>query len=267
MNNPVFTDGLIVISLVAYFFAAAAQGLRVKKHLVHWRGSVLLIGLIALASHAYLLHVWIDTPQGQNLSLLNMLSTVLWLVTLWAWITCLFKPMEDFLIFVAPLDIISIILILVIPEHYYVNTIADPKQLIHILLTLVVVSVLIIAALQGILLSLQDGRLKKRKSAEATTDLPSIEVMERMLFQMIWVGFILLTIVLIFGFVLVQHYSWQDYLKTAFAIFAWLVLLVLLIGRYAAGWRGKKAVRWTLFAVILLIIAYVGGLMITLWVG
>jgi ABC-type uncharacterized transport system permease subunit len=40
---------------------------------------------------------------------------------------------------------------------------------------------------------------------------------------------------------------------------AWVVFGVLLLGRWRFGWRGRKALRWTLAGYVLLGLAYFGS--------
>jgi ABC-type uncharacterized transport system permease subunit len=40
---------------------------------------------------------------------------------------------------------------------------------------------------------------------------------------------------------------------------SWLALLILLIGRIRFGWRGPRAVHWTLGAATLLALAFFGS--------
>jgi ABC-type uncharacterized transport system permease subunit len=47
--------------------------------------------------------------------------------------------------------------------------------------------------------------------------------------------------------------------KTLFAVLSWLTFAVLLGGRTLRGWRGRTALRWTLFGFALLMLAYVGS--------
>ena len=59
-------------------------------------------------------------------------------------------------------------------------------------------------------------------------------------------------------------FLWKRYGKTeaVFSLFAfasWGIFATLLIGRHAWGWRGKRALRWTLAGFALLILAYVGS--------
>jgi ABC-type uncharacterized transport system permease subunit len=43
------------------------------------------------------------------------------------------------------------------------------------------------------------------------------------------------------------------------SIIAWFILGILLIGRFQFGWRGKTAIRWSLSAFALLMLAYFGS--------
>jgi ABC-type uncharacterized transport system permease subunit len=47
--------------------------------------------------------------------------------------------------------------------------------------------------------------------------------------------------------------------KTLFALLSWLTFAILLIGRYAYGWRGRTALRFTLLGFVMLLLAYVGS--------
>ncbi len=47
--------------------------------------------------------------------------------------------------------------------------------------------------------------------------------------------------------------------KTVLSVLSWVVFGVLLIGRRRYGWRGAKAVHWTLTAMALLLLAFFGS--------
>ena len=83
--------------------------------------------------------------------------------------------------------------------------------------------------------------------------------LERWMFVCVYVGFVLLSLSLVFGGVA----GGADFLfklqhKTIFAALAWLCFAVLLAGRMGLGWRGAKAVRMVHFGSIFLLLAYVG---------
>jgi ABC-type uncharacterized transport system permease subunit len=92
--------------------------------------------------------------------------------------------------------------------------------------------------------------------------LPPLLTMESCLFRMLLVGFILLTLTVgsgvFFSEALFGKPLTIDH-KTLFAFASWGIFATLLIGRHAWGWRGKRALRWTLAGFALLILAYVGS--------
>lgn len=84
--------------------------------------------------------------------------------------------------------------------------------------------------------------------------------MESLLFDLIITGFILLTIALAFGFLTVDNFFAQHLAhKTVFSIISWFIYGSLLIGHYKLGWRGQKAIRFTLIGFALLAIGFIGS--------
>jgi ABC-type uncharacterized transport system permease subunit len=65
---------------------------------------------------------------------------------------------------------------------------------------------------------------------------------------------------LITGFIFLEDIFAQHLVhKTVLSIIAWFILGILLIGRFQFGWRGKTAIRWSLSAFALLMLAYFGS--------
>ncbi|HEY1036472.1 MAG TPA: cytochrome c biogenesis protein CcsA, partial [Pseudoxanthomonas sp.] len=76
----------------------------------------------------------------------------------------------------------------------------------------------------------------------------------------ITVGFILLTATLLTGVLFVENFLAQKLShKTVLSVLSWLAFGALLVGRWRYGWRGVKAVRWTLAAMALLLLAFFGS--------
>jgi ABC-type uncharacterized transport system permease subunit len=217
-----------------------------------------LVSVIAAFLHILLLYVCFEPPGGQNLSTVNMLSLSVWLM----WVLILFasirKPVENLLMFTAPLAIVSLVLIQYFPSaHVATHDIVDGSLLIHILLSVLMVSVLFIALLQAVLLSLQESLLRRKKIIGVVRMLPALDMMEGLLFQILWVGFVLLTLDLFSGlyfFIVAESVLMWD--KIALVVFAWLLFAGLLVGRHAYGWRGRKIMYGTAFAVMLLFTVY-----------
>lgn len=129
-------------------------------------------------------------------------------------------------------------------------------EFVHFFLSTLLLIVLCIAALQAILLASQEWMLKNKQIIRFIAYFPPLEVMESYLFILISIATMLLTLVLITSLILFYPFSkeaiWQ---KIFLSIVAWLILLILLMGRSYFGWRGKMAIRWTLVGVSL-----VGGI-------
>jgi len=93
--------------------------------------------------------------------------------------------------------------------------------------------------------------------------LPPLQTMERLLFQLIFFGFFLLTLTLLSGLLFVHDLFGQHLVHKTFLSFAaWLIFGGLLIGRLRYGWRGRSAIRWVMYGYVTLILAYFGSKLI-----
>ena len=133
--------------------------------------------------------------------------------------------------------------------------------LFHLWLSMITLAILCIAGLQAILLAIQERLLRLSPSDSFIQKLPPLVTMEKFLFQTIVVGFILLSLLLGSSFyefhgLLWQHLLWQ---KIVLVMIAWAIFVILLMGRYGWGWRGRKAIYGTFFGVLLVVIVYVGS--------
>ncbi len=96
--------------------------------------------------------------------------------------------------------------------------------------------------------------------ARLSAYLPPLSRLERQLFQLISVGFLLLTLTLISGVLFISNWSAQHLVhKTVLTISAWLVFGTLLLGHWRFGWRGKHAAIATLTGMGLLALAFFGS--------
>ncbi|MFO1257616.1 MAG: cytochrome c biogenesis protein CcsA [Gammaproteobacteria bacterium] len=127
----------------------------------------------------------------------------------------------------------------------------------HVVISILATAVLGLSACQATLLWGQNRWLKKHLSNRMLQALPPLETMEKFLFSLIWLGFLLLTATLITGMLYVDHFLSLALLpKTAMSIIAWMLFLILLIGHHQYGWRGVKAVHITLSSMFTMFIAY-----------
>jgi ABC-type uncharacterized transport system permease subunit len=84
--------------------------------------------------------------------------------------------------------------------------------------------------------------------------------MEGLMFEMIGIGFALLTLALLTGVLFLEDIFAQHLVhKTVLSICAWGVFAILLWGRWRFGWRGRTAIRWTVGGFVFLMLAYFGS--------
>jgi len=159
----------------------------------------------------------------------------------------------------------TIILALFFPHHIHPMP-EHLGQMAHIWLSAITFSIICAAALQAILLYIQDRLLHRyHHLPNLVKKLPAIESMEHVLFQMITIGFVLLTVVCISS-----AYFFSDIFqlpllkKTLLAFLTWGIFFILLLGRHLFGWRGRKAVAYVLAGFILLILVYFSSEILTL---
>jgi ABC-type uncharacterized transport system permease subunit len=129
-------------------------------------------------------------------------------------------------------------------------------------------SFLNIAALQAVLVAYQDWQLHTHHSAgRFARSLPPLQTMEKLLFQLMGVGFALLTVSLVTGFIFLDDLFAQHLAhKTVLSIMAWLVFGTLIAGRSIRGWRGKIAIQMTLAGFVSLMLAYFGSKVVLEWI-
>ena len=216
-------------------------------------------GLIAITLHGYQLWGGIITAFGLNLSLVLVISLTAWLINLIVIGTALFNPNENLAIVTMPIAATAIILNSLYPHHEIIDLSATPGLKFHIVVSIISYSLLSIAAAQALLVAFQDYHLRKHRLRTIIGIFPSLETMETLLFQMISLGLILLSVSLVSGsFFISDRLSRHLVHKTILSILAWMLFAILLWGRWKFGWRGRKAIRWTIAGLILLMLAYFG---------
>ena len=91
-------------------------------------------------------------------------------------------------------------------------------------------------------------------------NMPPLETMEQLMFEMVAWGLVFLTMSITSGFLFLEDISgpglWHH---TIITLMAWAVFMVLLWGRFQLGWRGAIASRWALTGFVLLVLGYFGS--------
>ena len=255
---------LIATSAVACYLAASILiGVRLFRsdtERAHPRWVGILTAFAGLSLHGVLLYGNTFTAEGLNLGFFNALSLSSWTILALLLTTSLVRPVENLGIVLLPLASLTIVLALVFPMTRLLNNSAAWGLKIHVLVSLLAYSTLMLASVQAILLAIQDRHLRNRQPGGFIRALPPLQTMENLLFAMIKLGFILLSFALLSGFMFLEDMFAQHLVhKTALSILSWIVFGTLLWGRFRFGWRGRTAIIWTLSGVVVLMLAYFGS--------
>src|SRR5690606_12442780 len=104
-----------------------------------------------------------------------------------------------------------------------------------------------------------DRSLHKKTMLIKSSRFPPLISMETLLFRVITIGFLLLTLTLSSGMLFSEQIFGQPVKinhKNIFGLLSWFIYAWLLFGRYRYGWRGRRAIRWSLGGFVLLLLAY-----------
>jgi len=224
------------------------------------KSGLIILGFLAVLLHGYVLYNNLFSPAGLNIGFFYAGSLVTWLMSLTLLLAAISNPVENLGVFLFPFTAVTILLSQLFP----INHILLPNQAIeiklHILLSILAYSLLSIAAIHAVLLAVQERQIRNRHPGGFIRALPPLQSMETLLFQMIGLGFFLLSLSLITGIIYLDNMFQQRVAHhTVLSIIAWFVFAVLLWGRWKFGWRSMTAVRWTLGGFFTLVLAYFGS--------
>jgi ABC-type uncharacterized transport system permease subunit len=216
----------------------------------------------ALCVHGAGLYDALFAEVGMRFSFSFALSLMMWLAVLIYWLESFMARMEGMQPMVLPLAAVCTVLPAFFPNVHLVAHASATGFKLHFLAAMLAYSLLTLSALHAIFMGFTENALHTRSVKRSLSSLPPLLAMEKLLFRMLLVGFILLTLTVgsgvFFSEALFGKPLTVDH-KTLFAFASWGIFATLLIGRHAWGWRGKRALRWTLAGFALLILAYVGS--------
>jgi ABC-type uncharacterized transport system permease subunit len=195
-----------------------------------------------------------------QMSLLNSISVCVWMTISVILISALTKPIHNLFMFFMPAASAFLLLALLAPQ------LAAPKayssgMLIHIFVSLLAYSVMIVTTLQAILVNVQSNHLHHHRfNSRISSLLPPLESMERLMFEWLMIGFVLLTLAIVTGGIYVDNMLAQHLIhKTALTIVSWGFYAVLLFGHFYLGWRGLRASQLIYIGFSFLLVAFFGS--------
>jgi len=233
------------------------------------KGRLLL--LVAIVLHGLALREAIlGGGDSLHLGLMTAISAALWLGLIVFWLESLFIRIDGLLLILLPVIIVICVLAALFPGSHSVAHANSEWLRMHLLIALMAYGLITVAALHAVLMAALDRQLHRPgyKMAEpglvnrTLESMPPLLVQEHLLFRLIWIGFIVLTLAVASGSIVSLRLLGTAFPfdhKTVFTLLSWLTFGVLLVGRYARGWRGRVALRWTLTGFAFLLLAYTGS--------
>jgi len=222
------------------------------------RGGVLL----ALLFHAVSLREGIFPGGVMHFGFATALSAMFWLALALYWVESFYIRIDGLPLLGLPAASICVLLPALVPEEHVIANAANPAFRIHFLMAMLAYSLFTIAAMHALLMTALEKHLHKGHLSPLLASLPPLMTMERLLFRLIHVAFLLLTLTLLSGVFFSEELFGKPLTfshKVLFAFISWFTFGALLVGRHFRGWRGKTALRWTLAGFGILLLAYVGS--------
>ena len=260
------------LSSTLYLALLLILSLRPKEGLESSLSTTLIQGAIfgILVVHGIQLHDSVFTSEGFVFGFAQDLSLIAWVGLAFYWFQSWFLPISSLRWMALVFALICSLLPCIFPGTLLSpKAVSDPWFKGHFVVATVAVGLLSLAAMHAMLMSIQDRALHRRlaivpnsRAAHWLEDLPPLMTMESLLFNLLYVGFALLSLTVFSGLLFSQTLFGKPLVfdhKTIFALVSWFLFAGLLIARWRVGLRGRTAIRWVLSAYTALLLAYVGS--------
>lgn len=232
----------------------------IKNSTIHKRATLMAL-MVAILLHGCLLAPQIITLYGLNFNVFNALSLTGLFCLIFFVLFSLYRPILSLGVLAVPTAIIGMSFGQFGQAPYQPLSDMSVGVQIHILLSFGAYCLLLMACVQAVILRLQIRELKHETIHRFwVAKLPSLQSMESLLFDMILMGFVILSMAIGLGLattydVMAQHVAH----KLVFSVLSWVVFGVFILGHYRFGWRGKKASNFAIYGFMLLAIGFVGS--------
>lgn len=249
-----------LVAALLYIAASLLQARRAANRSDNSQMAVYSLSIIAVVLHGYAAASAMVADDGYSFSLFHAGSLIFWMVNVSLLVSLLWRPLQNLMVVLFPLSALSVMLSALLPSEGTLLTNLSGGMLAHIGTSILAYAVLVIAAVQAGAVAAQDYQLRHRQTRGLVQLLPPLQLMENMLFEIVWIGLVLLTVSIGSGFIFVNDFFAQHLVhKTVLSICAWLLFATLLWGRHALGWRSQVAARFTLGGFVALALAYAGS--------
>ncbi|MDH5633023.1 MAG: cytochrome c biogenesis protein CcsA [Gammaproteobacteria bacterium] len=257
---------IIYISITSIFYILACtliiRTLWLARPLGKQGKKALVAALAAgLLFHAGALYHSLHSDAGLNLALTSAASLVSWTIILLYTLALIRYPIENLGLGILPITLVCLVSQLLWPSLHALPIQNSMAQASHITVSLLAYALLSLAAAQSCVVMVQEYKLRHKHPGGFMHALPPVQLMEKLMVQLVAIGFVLLTFTVISGLFFSQEIFGKPFKIThhnLLSIMAWLVYGSFLLGRWRFGWRGKIAIRWVLIGSALLVLGYLG---------
>ena len=221
---------------------------------------------LALVLHAITIGRAVFWADGLDLSFTHALSLVAWLTVLIAGLSGVLAKLPAVANVTLPVAALCALAPLAGGNAHRFAYAAEPLATAHIAVALLAYALFVVAALQALLLTALEKRLRRGLPTDVGGATPPLLTLERFLFRIVGAGFVLLTLTLLSGVLFSEQLFGKPMTfnhKNLFSLLGWLAFAVLLFGRWRYGWRGRPALYWVLGGTILLVLSYLGSKFVT----
>ena len=215
-----------------------------------------------LVLHALTVGRAIITPAGLDLSFPHALSLVAWLTVVVAAVSGVLTKLPSVGTVILPVAALCALAPMTGGSPHRFPYAGEPWATAHIAVALVAYALFVVAALQALLLVGLEKRLHRGLALPDADGSVPLLTLERFLFRMVGLGFVLLTLTLASGFLFSEQLFGRPLTfshKNVFSVAGWLTFGTLLVGRWRFGWRGRRALYWILAGTGLLLLGYLGS--------
>lgn len=189
-------------------------------------------------------------------------SVLVWLILVMYFAGGFFYRLRGLQLLLYPLSVLFLTLAMVFPGQHIGYQLNHVPFLLHIIASLLAYSLFALTAVFAILILWLSHSLHTHRFRSNMSFLPPLLSLEKLMFQGMWIGFILLTLSLVSGTFFAESLFGQATTlnhKTIFGVLSWLIYASLLLKRSMTAWRGKRVAVWTLLGFISLMLAYIGS--------
>jgi cytochrome c-type biogenesis protein CcsB len=251
--------------------ALALYGLGTAGYLIHLavqrpeaeRAARLLTGLGFLVHTAFFLVRWADSGHVPISNLFESLNFFAWTILL-AFIILQIRLKATVLgAIVVPIAFLMAASSLGLDKGHepLVPALQSRWLGVHTTLAFLGDAFFVIAFAGGVLYLVQERQLKTHKVGGFYHRLPSLDLLDRINYRSLTIGFPLLTLGIITGAIWAEnawgsYWSWDP--KETWSLITWLIYAALVHARLTVGWRGRKAAYLSIAGFLAVLFTFLG---------